>query len=260
MFQDQKTVLVTGAGKGIGRAIAHRLAKDGMIVGVVATSHESAQNVVDEIVAEGGTALAIVADVSNPEAVDHMFQTFLSTYGHLDCLAANAGIYMPDMFLDMPYERFDRLQSVNVDGVLLCVQKAADIMIKQGKGGHIGITLSQGGFGESDHTFAYIISKWAGRGLVRSLAKKYAKYGIKVNAIAPGNIPTPMFDNIIDIYSTQANAPKEAILSNMTTTVPLGGLQPPEEMAALYSYLFSDAAKNMVGFTIIDNGAMMLGS
>lgn len=260
MFQNQKTVLVTGAGKGIGRSTALRLARDGMQVGVVATSQESAQNVADEITAEGGAALPIAADVSRPEAVEQMFKTFLDAYGHLDCIAANAGIYMADTFLDMPYERFDRIQSVNLDGVLLCVQKAADIMIRQGKGGHIGVTLSQGGFGESDHTFSYIVSKWAGRGLVRSIAKKYAKYGIKVNAIAPGNIPTPMFDSIVDTFAGQAGAPKDAILSNMTTSVPLGRLQPPEEMAALYSYLFSDAAKNMVGFTIIDNGAMMLGS
>ncbi len=260
MSENKKVALVTGAASGIGKATAKRLAQDSMAVGVADISFDLAKKVAEEIRADGGDALAIKVDVTLPESVDQMFATLLEKYGHVDCLAANAGIFLNDTFLDMSYGQWDKIISINLDGAFLCGQKAAEIMLKQGAGGCIGFTLSQGGFAENDAGFAYLVSKWAGRGLVRSLAVRLAPYGIRVNAIAPGNIPTPMLDYIIDEYTAASGAPRDAIQAGMVTMAPLGRLQPPEEMAALYAYLFSDRAKSMAGFTIIDNGAGILGS
>lgn len=260
MSDKRKVALVTGGGSGIGAATSRRLAKDGMAVAVADLNLEKAQLIVDEIRAAGGEALAVQVNVADAASLDAMFAAVLEAYGQLDCVASNAGVFFNDTYMDMTWERWDKIISINLDGAFLCGQKAAEIMIRQGKGGKIGFTLSQGGFAENDNSFAYLVSKWGGRGLVRSLATRLAPYGISVNAIAPGNIPTPMMDYIISEFAKAAGAPESAIAMGMETMAPLGRLQPPEEMAALYSYLFSDKAKNMNGFTIIDNGAGLLGS
>ena len=260
MSKFEKVALVTGGGSGIGRAVSKRLAQDGMAVCVADIIADKAQAVAAEIKEAGGEAFAIQVDVTSPESQDKMFAAVLEAYGRLDCVASNAGILRNDPFTMISYETWDRLMSINLDGFVLCAQKAAEIMIKQGWGGKIGFTLSQGGFAENDNaTVSYLVSKWAGRGLLRSLAVKLAPYGINVNGIGPGNIPTPMMDQIITDFAQAAGAPTEAIAASMETMAPLGRLQPAEEMAALYSYLFSDKAKNMTGFTIIDNGAGLLG-
>ena len=261
MAEKKKVVLVTGAGSGIGRATAKRLAADGMAVGVADIAFDGAKKVVEEIIADGGEAIAISVDITNEESVDAMFKAVIDKYGYLDYMVANAGIIINDPFSMLTYDQWNKIESSNGDGTTRCVQRAANNMIKQGNGGKIGITLSQGGFAENNEvTVAYVITKWAGRGLVRSLADKLAPYGITVNAIAPGNIPTPMMDQIISDYATSAGAPAEMISQSMEKMAPLGRLQPAEEMAALYSYMLSDAANSMTGFTIIDNGAGILGS
>lgn len=259
-MSEMKVALVTGAGSGIGRATALRLSSDGMAVAVVDIVADAAQKVVEEIKANGGKAVAFTADVSSEKSVDEMFDAVLNEFGHIDNVAANAGIFMPDHLTNMIYDRWDKIMSINFEGAMLCTKKAAEVLIKQNKGGRIACTVSQGGFAQSDGgTVAYCVSKWAARGFVKSLARRTAKYGINVNAIAPGNIPTPMMDGIIKVFAQGAGAPEEVIAQSMVNASPLARLQPTEEMAALYSYLFSDKASNITGLTIIDNGAGMFG-
>ena len=259
MMNKQKVALVTGAGSGIGEEIALRLSRDGMAVVLVGRTLAKVEGVAEKIRQSGGEALPLAADVSSEESMIPVFDTIMDKYGRLDALASNAGIFLNDTFLDMPYDQWNKLISINLDGAFIATHLAAEIMKKQPTGGKIVVTLSQGGFAESDASFAYIMSKWAGRGLVRSLATRLAPYGINVNAIAPGNIMTPMMDYIVSEYA-KSGAPEEAIRQNMETMAPLGRSQPASEMAAMVSYLVSDKAKNMVGFTMIDNGAMILGT
>lgn len=259
MIGEQKVALVTGAGSGIGEAIAHRLARDGMSVVLVGRTEKKIKNVAEKICSNGGDAIALTGNVASEESMIPVFQKVMEHYGHLDALASNAGIFLNDTFLEMPYEQWDKLISINLDGAFICTKLASEIMKKQTTGGRIVVTLSQGGFAEGDASFAYIMSKWAGRGLVRSLASRLAPYGINVNAIAPGNIMTPMMDFIVSEYA-KSGAPEETVRQSMEKMSPLGRAQPASEIAALVSYLMSDKARNIVGFTMIDNGAIMFGS
>ena len=184
MSKFEKVALVTGGGSGIGRAVSKRLAQDGMAVCVADIIADKAQAVAAEIKEAGGEAIAIQVDVTSPESQDKMFAAVLEAYGRLDCVASNAGILRNDPFTMISYETWDRLMSINLDGFVLCAQKAAEIMIKQGWGGKIGFTLSQGGFAENDNaTVSYLVSKWAGRGWLPTVSMSMA--------LAPATFPHP---------------------------------------------------------------------
>jgi NAD(P)-dependent dehydrogenase (short-subunit alcohol dehydrogenase family) len=232
-----------------------------MAVGVADINAEKAQAVAAEIRKAGGAALAIQADVSDEESVNGMFDAFLNEYGRINYLAANAGIFIYGDFLSFSYEDWRTIMAVNVDGMLLCCRRAAKEMIRQGAGRgpySIMLGLSQGSFSQDPPSAAYITSKWAGRGLMRSMALGLAKYDITVNGIGPGSVLTDLHRYVNGKIAEMNGMTVEAATEMMGKIYPLKGYQPAEEMAAIYSFAFSDRARNMTGMTIMDDGGNVM--
>ncbi|KAI0315455.1 hypothetical protein OF83DRAFT_354321 [Amylostereum chailletii] len=264
MSTDKGVALVTGAARGIGRAIALKLANDGYNVAVndLKTMEEELGKVVEEIKALGRNACVVCADMSVEKDVAEMVQVVVKELGSLDVMVANAGILLVDNILDATVDNLDRVFGVNIRGVMLCYQYAAKQMIAQGRGGRIivepcvgRVTIgasSQAGKVGSRVLFSYSATKFAVRGMTQSAAQELAKYGITVNAYAPGYTDTRMIAQInqgIHASGGPSNLPKV-----IEETTPVGRAGTPEEIAALVSYLASKEAAFVTGQSMSING------
>jgi len=193
-----RVAVVTGAAQGIGEAIAIRLAADtsGIDVAVLDVKGKEAQlgDLVKRIEAMGRKAVAIICDVSSEEAVRAAVDKTVTVLGGLDIMVANAGIHTMSPLLEMTVEDWNKIQSVNVVGVMLCYKYAALQMIKQGRGGRLVAACSVAGKRAQPNMSAYDCSKFAVRGLTQSAALEWRSHGITVNSYAPGAIRTPMSD------------------------------------------------------------------
>lgn len=242
-----KTAIVTGAGSGIGRSTALQLAAEGAKV-VVAELHEAtAHAVVDEITAQGGTALAVVGDLSDPAVVEHLVRAAIDAFGTIDVLVNNAGI-MDDM--SAPHEvsdaMWERLIRVNLTAPFLLTRAVVPHMLAQGHGAIVN-TASEAGLRGSAAGTAYTVSKHGVVGLTRSAAVLYRDKGIRVNAVAPGGVATNLEVNF------KADAEGLAVIGGYMGNV--GRIAQPEELAAAIVFLASDAASNVNGAILpVDNG------
>ncbi|THH16124.1 hypothetical protein EW146_g4466 [Bondarzewia mesenterica] len=190
-----RVAIVTGAAQGIGRTIALRLAADGLSVAVndLESKLKDLQELVTEIEAKGGKALAVPADVSSEESVKSMVEKTVERLGRLDVMVANAGVdEQPTPIAELSMDKWRMLMSVNLDGVALCYKYAAAEMIKQGDGGRIIGASSICGKKGFAYAPAYSAAKFAVRGLTQCVALELAQYKITVNAYAPGVIATSM--------------------------------------------------------------------
>ncbi|KAN0125873.1 NAD(P)-binding protein [Russula decolorans] len=203
-----KVALVTGAARGIGRAIALRLAEDGLDVAVNDLPNTpELDDVVREIENKGRRSLAVPADVSLDEDVEKIIQQVVQKLGSLDVMVANAGMMVYQPFLDSTVEDFDRLMAVNARSTFLCYKHAARQMIAQGHGGRIiGAKDFPTGSGIAS---AYCASKFAIRGLTHAAASDFGKYGITVNAYAPGMINTRMSRSSSPLHFTFSTSDKK---------------------------------------------------
>jgi len=241
MVSTTRVALVTGAARGIGRAIALRLADDGFDVAVNDLPNTPELNdVLQGVQSKGRRSLAVTADVSLEPEVVKMIQDVVQELGSLDVMIANAGIFLYRPLLDTTVEEFDRLMAVNVRSVMLCYKYAAKQMIAQGHGGRIIGACSGAGKQGTSVIAGYSASKFAVRGLTQAAAQEFGKHGITVNAYAPGIIDTRMSRSF---PGGIPDLPK-----------PIPHIGTPEEVAALVSYLASDGGSFVTGQSINING------
>ena len=226
---DGKVVLVTGAGSGIGEACAHRVASGGGRVAVVDINEAAAQKVADDI---GGEAVGIQADVAEEASVAEMVQQVVDRFGHLDGAVNNAGVSGEHLDVaDYPLEDWRRVMRVNLDGVFLCVREEVRAMRGNGGGSIVNMAsvLAAAGYPQQA---AYVTSKHALVGLTRVAALDHATDGIRVNALGPAFILTPLAEAAMTPEEIAAVAPMHA----------LGRWGTPEEVGEMAAWLLSDAA------------------
>jgi len=242
-----QVAIVTGASRGIGRAIAQALAAEGanMVVNY-ASSSEAAQQLTDEITAGGGSAIAIQADVSKKEQVDSLTDAVMEKWNRIDILVNNAGITRDTLLLRMKPEDWQAVIDLNLTGVFLCTRNVSKVMLKQRTGRIINITSVVGLMGNPGQA-NYSAAKAGVIGFTKAVAKELAPRSITVNAVAPGFIATDMTNNI--------KTKTEEILKY----IPLNRYGQPEEVAGLVRFLASDpAAAYITGQTFNIDGGMVM--
>ena len=244
---DGKTAIVTGAARGIGRAIALALAKEGATVIVnCSNSISQAQEVVTEIKANGGTAKMYKCDVADAEAVKTLFADVLEAYGQIDILVNNAGITRDGLLMRMSEEDFDEVIDINLKGSFLCTKEAVKAMIRKRTGRIINISSVSGIAGNAGQA-NYSASKAGVLGLTKATAREVASRGITVNAIAPGFIETDMTDKLSD-----------KIKETVTQQIPLGHFGLPEDIANAVVFLASEKSQYITGQVLGVDGGMVM--
>lgn len=242
-----KVALVTGASRGIGRAIALDLAKNGASIAVNYAGNEvKANEVVDEIKASGGQAIAIKADVSNGDEVQQMIKEVIKEFGQLDILVNNAGITRDNLLMRMKDSEWDEVIDTNLKGVFLCTKAVTRQMMKQRNGRIINITSVVGVSGNPGQA-NYVAAKAGVIGLTKTTAKELASRNITVNAVAPGFITTDMTDELND-----------DIKADLLKQIPLAALGEPSDIANAVTFLASEKSKYITGQTLHINGGMVM--
>lgn len=244
---DGKIALITGAGSGIGRASALTFAREGAKVAVADKLVDGGRETVRMVEAAGGTASFIEVDVSDAASVEAMVNSTVETYGRIDCAYNNAGIEgqvaPTDSYAD---DMFDRVIAVNLTGVWLCMKYEIPRLLEQG-GGAIVNTASGAGLIGVAGLSAYVASKHGVIGLTKTAALEYAKSGIRVNAVCPGLIQTPMVERL--------TADQPQLGEALVAMEPVGRTGRPEEIAESVVWLCSDAASFVTGHAMsVDGG------
>ena len=244
---ENKVALVTGASRGIGRAIAERLAKDGATVIVNYNgSRDKAEAVVKEIEEAGGKAEAYQCSVADFAGVEEMMSYVIKTYGRIDILVNNAGITRDGLLMKMSEEDFDAVIATNLKGTFNCMRHVARQMIKQRGGRIINMSSVSGVLGNAGQA-NYSASKAGVIGLTKSAARELASRGITVNAIAPGFINTEMTEVLSDKVKEGAVA-----------QIPLGKFGETEDIANAVAFLASEGARYITGQVLNVDGGMAM--
>ncbi|MCL5946383.1 MAG: SDR family oxidoreductase [Planctomycetes bacterium] len=249
MKLQNKVAMVTGAARGIGQSIALRLSQEGAAIVVDYVGKPgTADTTLKAIKSAGGQALAVAADVGNPQQVQALVDETVKNFGHLDILVNNAGIEFKHPFVEFPLEQFQKIISVNLIGPFVCAQIAARQMIQQGTGGRI-INISSVHEDLPMPTNApYCATKGGLRMLTRTIAVELAPHKITVNNIGPGAVFTPIDADV------EAN---KALEDTLMAEIPLGRWGKPEEVASLAAFLASDEAAYCTGSTFFIDGGML---
>jgi 3-oxoacyl-[acyl-carrier protein] reductase len=250
MKLNNKIAIVTGARRGMGRAIALAMAREGANVVVSDISQEDCQKVVDEIEKLGRKGLALKCDVSSHNDVENMVKRTVAEFGRVDILVNNAGIISYKPFLELTDEDWDKTLNVNLKGQFLCARAAAKVMAKNKWGRIINIaSISSGGCGIAFPLIAhYTASKGGVVALTEALALELTSQGINVNAICPGAIDTDM----------SKGAKESGQLSQVLARIPKGRLGQPEEIANLAVFLASEEADYISGAPIVIDGGWLV--
>ena len=255
---DGQVALVTGAGRGIGRAIAMRLAREGAGVTVADLDGANATRVANEIESTGSQALAVTVDVTRKEEAERMVQQTVAHFGRLDILVNNAGIGAVATLLDTDEATWDALMNVNAKGVLLCSQAAARQMIIQGEGGRIiNNTSGAGKIAPGIPLGAYAASKHAAVALTKQMGLELASDGILVNCVCAGIVDTEMWALIDREIAKLREAPVGSILAEAVAGIPLGRIQQPEDVANVVVFLASADANYMTGQSYNVSGGLL---
>ena len=245
-----KVSLVTGAASGIGRATSLVMAREGATLVVSDINAEGGEETLGTIREQGGEGMFVHADVSRPDDVAALIRQVVSAYGRLDCAYNNAGVegFMAGRLHEYPEDRWDQLIDVNLKGVWLCLKSEIPQMLTQGSGAIVN-TASAAGLVGSRNMSAYVASKHAVVGLTKAAALEYARDGIRVNAVCPGIIDTPMVGRLI-------GAREADYQTTIPVRQPIGRLGTPEEIAESVTWLFSDSASLVTGLAMAVDGGL----
>ena len=248
-----KTAIVTGAGSGIGQAIAIALAKQGAFVHVLEIDLNAANDTAERIHSAGGQADVVKCDIANHSQVQEVFDKLGSELGRLDCLVNNAGIAHVGNITNTSEEDFDRVMSVNLKGVFNCLKGGVKLMLKSGGGAIVNIASTVATMAINDR-LAYSTSKGGVLAMTYSVAKDHLHDNIRCNAILPGRIHTPFVDGFIakNYPDNQAE-----IFKKLSEYQPIGRMGKPEEVAAIAVFLCSDEASFITGSPFpVDGGTL----
>ncbi|MFN8483811.1 MAG: L-iditol 2-dehydrogenase [Anaerolineae bacterium] len=242
MKLEGKVAIITGGAQGIGRGISLRFAQEGASVVVADIQQDQAQKTVDEIKAAGGKAVAVVVDVRKQDQVQAMVETAVREFGSLDILVNNAGVGRIIPFFETTEKDWDLMFDINCKGLLWCSQAAAKVMIDQGRGGKIVNLASQAGRRGEALVLAYCASKACVISMNQSMGLALAPYKINVNAIAPGIVDTPFWDEVDRQFAKLLNMEIGEPKATFTKAIPLGRIEQPEDIAGAAVFLASSDA------------------
>lgn len=252
-----KVALVTGAGSGIGKAVALRLAREGADLVVADLNGESAEATAEGVKALGRSALPVRVNVSDVTQLQAMVDAAVKRFGRIDILVPCAGVVRMQRALDVTEADWDRIYSVNVKGTFFTDQLVAKEMVKQGGGAIVNIS-SISGRGPRPLQVHYASSKAAVISITQSLAAALAPQGVRVNAICPGIVETPMWDQIDREMSEQFGASPGDLRKQRLASIPLGRLETAEDVANVVAFLVSPDAGYITGQTLnVDGGFQM---
>jgi 3-oxoacyl-[acyl-carrier protein] reductase len=237
-----KVAIITGSARGIGRATAHKFAREGAKVVVCDVEGGGVNAVVDEIRSLGGEAVGFIVDVTDRPAIDRMVQAVMERYGRIDTLVNNAGIVEDAQFKNMSEVQFDRVIDINLKGTFNCAKAVVNVMLEQNAGVILNASSIVGLYGNFGQT-NYAASKFGVIGMVKTWARELGRKGIRANAVCPGFVETPIIKSIPD-----------KVMRAMVERVPLGRLARPEEIANTYAFLASDEASYINGAVIEVSG------
>ncbi|MBL4868009.1 MAG: SDR family oxidoreductase [Pseudomonadales bacterium] len=259
MRLEDKVALITGAGAGIGRASALAMAREGATVAVVDIDGDKVDSCVTEIQQAGGTALGIIADVSNLEEIDSMVSSVVEKYGQLDVMFNNAGVTRRCKFMDIDEELWDWVHDVNAKGVFFCIKRAAETMIKQGHGSIINTASIAGRGFPGTSNAAYAASKGAVIALTMQAARSLGRHNINVNSICPGVTRTELMQGILNKRHEKEGIPMDELEAQAARGITIGRINEASDIAEMAVFLASPAARNITGQSInVDGGLVMI--
>lgn len=248
-YQD-KIVIVTGSGKGIGRGIALAFAKEGATVIVATLGNDEGQEAEREIHALGGQALFVQTDVSSEESIKQMVERVMVTYGRIDVLVNNAGITIFKPLIEATLDDWEALMNIDLRGVFLCSKYVVPHMMKQGKGAIINIS-SNHAKATLPHTEIYAAAKAGVNGMTRSMALSLGKSGIRVNAICPGFTDTPHYQTWLEAHGDAAEIERQVYDIHAGHRICT-----PEDIGKLALFLASDEAEMITGAEMLIDGGV----
>jgi 3-oxoacyl-[acyl-carrier protein] reductase len=241
-----KVAVITGAGRGIGEATALKFAREGAKVVIADLNQEDIDQTVASIKEEGGEAIGMLVNVTSRTDVKAVLDKTVEAYGRVDVVVNNAGITADAQLLKMTDEQWDKVIDVNLKGVFTVAQEAAAIMKQQNSGVILNASSIVGSFGNFGQT-NYAAAKWGVNGMTKTWAKELGRYNIRVNAVAPGFILTPMTEKM-----------PEKVLNIMKEKSVLQDLGTPEDIANGYAFLASDEARFITGTILSIDGGVVI--
>jgi len=244
-FKD-RVALITGAGKGIGKAIAEELAGKGALVVFAGRHRQNVERAAGEVQHTGGKAAWVEMDVRNQAQVCHVIKQILETHDHIDILVNNAGITENRLMVRLDLDSWQEVMDTNLGGTFLCIREILPSMSKRRYGRIVNMSSVVGSTGNPGQTH-YAAAKAADVGLTKSVAREYAKRGITVNAVAPGFIDTSMIADLSD-----------EVREEITRNIPLGRLGTAREVAAAVAFLASEQASYITGQVFHVNGGLYM--
>lgn len=253
-----QVAIVTGAGQGIGRAIALRLASDGMDIVIADVKQAPAEALAEEIRATGRRALAIVSDVAKAAAREQLIATTLAEFGRLDVLVNNAGIQRASAPLEVTEDHWDMMMSVNAKAIYFLCQSAMNHFMAQRSGRIVNIASMAGKAASTIYHPVYNVSKAAVIAMTKTFAHIGASSGVRVNAICPGVIETPMQDLVDSEFGRLMGREPAQVRADRTARIPIGRPGDPDDVAAVVSFLAGPDSGYMTGQALNVTGGMLM--